>query len=60
MFGHWLIRLALIARNPPSPKKAMVVGAVVLIVLAAAGLEALGLWPDWAQAEKMPTRIMRP
>lgn len=54
------MRLSLIARNPPSPKKALVVAAILLIVLAAGGIEALGYWPDWARTERVPTRFPRP
>lgn len=50
----WLMRLSRLARNPPSRKRAILMGIVAIAVAAIWGLEALGLWPDWATAARMP------
>ena len=56
----WWLRLALWARNPPSPRMAAVVALILLVALVAAGLEWLGLWPDWAEAQRVPGRRVWP
>lgn len=50
----WLLRMAKWARHPPSPRRVMIVAIVVAAGFALAGLEWLGLWPDWAQVEPLP------
>lgn len=50
---NWFLRMAQWARNPPSEGRVKLVIAVVLICLAIVGIEWLGFWPDWAQAEKL-------
>ena len=45
------------ARNPPSAGRVKLVLAVIAIALAIVGIEKLGLWPDWAEAERNPIRI---
>lgn len=32
---------------------------VAVLVAVVAGLEAAGLWPDWATSERLPRRILR-
>ncbi|MCU9846886.1 hypothetical protein OEZ60_02610 [Defluviimonas sp. WL0024] len=43
-----LLRMARIARHPPSRNRVLLVAAVVVICLALAGLERLGLAPGGA------------
>ncbi|MEZ5685994.1 MAG: hypothetical protein R3D78_08910 [Paracoccaceae bacterium] len=54
---HWFLRMARWARNPPSAARVKLVLAVIAIALAIVGIEKLGLWPDWAEAERNPIRI---
>ncbi len=44
---HWLLRMARWARNPPSPRRVMLVAVVIGICLILVGLEKLGFWPEW-------------
>ncbi len=46
-----LLRMSKWARNPPSERRVKLVIAVLLICLMIAGIEYLGLWPDWAKTE---------
>lgn len=57
MFDHWTLRLYQIAREKPSGRKVKIVGAILLVGLFAAGIEALGVWPDWAVAERFNWRM---
>lgn len=50
----WLIRASRWARNPPSQKTVLTVLAVIAMCLAIVGFEKLGLWPDWATAQRVP------
>lgn len=47
------LRMARWARNPPSEKQVILVFAIVAVCLVVAGVEWLGLWPDWATADKL-------
>jgi len=49
-----LFRAALWVRNPPSMKRVIMVFSFIAIALAIGGIEWLGLWPDWATAERIP------
>ena len=49
-----LFRAALWVRNPPSMKRVVLVFSVVGIALAVGAIEWLGLWPEWATAERIP------
>lgn len=49
---NWLIRAARWVRNPPSPQMVKMVFAIVAIGLLLAGLQYVGLWPDWATMER--------
>jgi hypothetical protein len=44
----WLLRLAYWLRHPPSPQRVRIILVVIAICGIIAGIEALGLWPDWA------------
>ncbi|MDF3855778.1 hypothetical protein ACDP63_16035 [Paracoccus sp. P2] len=48
----WLIRASRWARNPPSAQRVKLVLAVIAAGLLLAGLEHVGLWPDWATTER--------
>lgn len=52
MNPRWFLHMARWARNPPSAARVKLVLAVVALCLAVAGIEALGLWPDWASAAR--------
>lgn len=43
---RFLLRMARLARRPPSRRRAMLWGLVLAACLALAGLDWLGLWPD--------------
>jgi len=51
MIERVLLRLAVLARHPPSPKKALVVAVIVALTVVPVGLGMLGWWPDWAEME---------
>ncbi|PTV96993.1 hypothetical protein C8J27_101101 [Rhodobacter aestuarii] len=50
----WLMRMAKWAHHPPSLRQVKIGAAVLAAVLAIWGLEAAGLWPDWATLERQP------
>jgi predicted acyltransferase len=54
-----LLRAKRWVQNPPSAKRVKLVFAVIAAALVVVGLEWLGLWPDWAQAERIPRGIVR-
>ncbi|WP_306151842.1 hypothetical protein [Roseovarius sp. MMSF_3281] len=56
MIERILLRLAVLARNPPSPRKALIVGCIVALTALVAGIDMLGWWPDWAQVEPRTRR----
>ncbi len=49
---RWFLRMSRWARNPPSQKKARMVAIIFLICLAIWAIEYMGLWPDWATAQR--------
>lgn len=51
-----LLRMARWARRPPSARRVMLGLAVLALCLAIYGIETLGLWPDWATADRMRAR----
>jgi hypothetical protein len=57
---HWLLRMRLWARNPPSPRRVKAVLVVLAICLVVFALERLDLWPDWATADRMRSLPIRP
>ncbi|SMO60497.1 hypothetical protein [Paracoccus laeviglucosivorans] len=48
----WLIRASRWARNPPSARMVKLVLAIIAAGLVLAGLEHLGLWPEWAELDR--------
>jgi hypothetical protein len=46
-----LLRMAKWVRNPPSVRRVLLVFGTVAICLVIAGLEYLGVFPDWMQAQ---------
>ena len=50
---RWFLRMSRWARNPPSEKRVLMVLAIIAICLAIYGIERLGLWPDWATAQRL-------
>ena len=59
MNSVWLMRLSQLARKRPSRNRVLLIGSVVALITVVWGLETLGLWPDWATAERVP-RVPRP
>jgi len=51
---RWLMRARLWLRHPPSPARVKLVFGVIAVALLIVGLERFGLWPDWAQATRIP------
>ncbi|MFV0411071.1 MAG: hypothetical protein ACK5LJ_15645 [Paracoccus sp. (in: a-proteobacteria)] len=49
---NWLIRASRWVRRPPSMRMVIMVFAILLLGLSMAGLEKLGLWPEWATMEQ--------
>lgn len=54
MNWRWLMRAAMWARNPPSPRKAKMFAALVALCIAIATIEYFGFWPDWATLDRPP------
>ena len=50
------LRMSRWARNPPSARRVKFVFAIVGLCLLVGFVEWLGLWPDWATAEKLRRR----
>ncbi|MFZ5750954.1 MAG: hypothetical protein ACOY5U_07785 [Pseudomonadota bacterium] len=57
MNPRWLLRLAQWARHPPSERRVLIGLAALAAVLAIAGIQWLGWWPD---ALTVPVRGARP
>lgn len=53
----WLVRAALWARNPPSPRRVKFVLAIIGAGLALAAIEYAGLWPEWATVNDARPRL---
>ncbi len=56
----WLLRAKRWVQNPPSIGRVKLVFGVIAVALVIVGLEWAGLWPDWAQSERIPRRIVVP
>ena len=52
-----LLRMSRWARNPPSEKRVKMVFGIIVLALAIAGIEWLGLWPEWATTERIPRKF---
>lgn len=50
---RWLLRAKRWAQHPPSPRRVMLVLAVVAVCLALAGIERFWGWPDWLTVEAL-------
>mgnify|MGYP001822935757 CR=1 FL=1 len=59
MGPRFLIMMSRWARNPPSPRKTLVIAAIVGIALAAAVVEWTIGWPDALTVEPRGNRIVR-
>ncbi len=53
----WFLRMSRWARNPPSPKMAMVILVVVLLSLSLVAVEHVWGWPDWLTVNRVPRRV---
>ncbi len=51
---HWLLRMSMWARNPPSKERVMLVLGVIAVCLALYGIERWFGWPDWLTSEMTP------
>lgn len=47
-----LVRMAIWLRRPPSRRTIQVALVVLAVAAVLVGLEAAGLWPEWATAER--------
>lgn len=54
MNPRWFARMALWARNPPSPQKVKFVLAVIAVCLLLYGVERIWGWPEWLTPERYP------
>jgi len=59
LYLRLLLRAALWIRRAPSREYVYACIAVAILVAVIVGLEALGWWPDWATAERMPRSVIR-
>lgn len=48
-----LLRMAQLVRNPPSMQRIILWAVVIGLCLALAGIDKLGLWPDWLNVNSM-------
>lgn len=48
------LRMARWARHPPSMRRVMLVGAVIVLCLILFGIERLVGWPDWLTPNRIP------
>lgn len=48
-----LLRMAQLVRNPPSKQRIILWAVVIGLCLALAGIDKLGLWPDWLNVNGM-------
>jgi hypothetical protein len=47
----WLLRASRMARHPPSGKRLILIGVVLVIVLGFYGIEQIWGWPEWLTPE---------
>ncbi|UWR20851.1 hypothetical protein [Sulfitobacter sp. S190] len=52
-----LLRMKRWSQSPPSARRVKLVFGVVAVALLIIGLEKLGLWPQWATAERLNRRF---
>jgi len=50
------MRMARWVRRPPSMQRVKLMVFVALVIAVIASIEAMGLWPDWATAERLRFR----
>lgn len=50
---RWLVKMAMWARNPPSPERVKLVFAVIALCLVLVGIEMLVGFPDWLVPQKV-------
>lgn len=55
----WLMRASRWSRNPPKASTVRVVLIVLGLAALLAGIEALGLWPEWATLDNPRPRAIR-
>ena len=56
-----LLRMAQLARRPPSSRAVKIGLVAILGALAVAGIEALGLWPEaWTTTRARPPAVAAP
>lgn len=48
-----LLKMTQLARNPPSMQRIILWAVVIGLCLALAGIDKLGLWPDWLSVNSM-------
>mgnify|MGYP006296464921 CR=1 FL=1 len=44
---RWLLRMSQWSRHPPAGWRVKLMIGVLILCLGLAGLQKLGLWPDW-------------
>lgn len=49
---RWLIKASQLARRPPSRRRIILYLVVLAASLGIAGIEWLGLWPDWLTVDR--------
>jgi len=57
---RWLLRMSQWARHPPSESRVLLGLGAILLCLAVAGAEWLGLLPDWFALNPRPPRPPSP
>ena len=56
----WFLRLARLARNPPSLARALFFIGILAACLGLAALDHWGLWPDWISVNGRALRLPKP
>ena len=51
---HWLLRMAMWARKPPSARRVVLVLIVIALCLGLYAIERWIGWPDWLTAHNLP------
>ncbi len=51
------MRAKLWARRPPSMRMVKLVFGAIALAALVLGIDYFGLWPDWAQADRVPRRL---
>lgn len=55
----WLLRASKWLHNPPSLRRVLLVGAVIVACLGIYGIEQIWGWPEWLTPDRSRGRLLR-